>query len=83
MSRIKDGTPFQSGLLKARSSQHHRAMQQCAGQVCVEQTLESSDLGPSVEGSGTGPETMARPVPLVYHLDMEGNDAIPLERDHQ
>merc|ERR1719209_49962 len=64
LSMIKDGTPFQSGLLKTRSSQHHHATQQCAGPVCVEQTLESSGLGPYVADSGTGPETMARPAPM-------------------
>merc|ERR1712032_1415730 len=56
LSMIKDGTPIESGLLKTWSSQHHRANQQCAGPVCVEQTLESSGLGPSVADSGTGPE---------------------------
>ena len=65
MSRIKDGTTLESGPLKTRSNEHHRANQQCAGPVCVEQTLESSDVGPSVADSGTGPETMARPVPML------------------
>ena len=69
MYRIKDGTPIESGLLKTWSSQHHRANQQCAGPVCVEQTLESSGLGPSVADSGTGPETMARPVPMPLTIN--------------
>ena len=60
MSRIKDGTPFQSGLLKTRSSQHHCAMTHQRRAACVEQTLELSDVGPSGADSGKGPET--RPV---------------------
>merc|ERR1712032_704256 len=69
LSMIKDGTPIESGLLKTWSSQHHRANQQCAGPVCVEQTLESSGLGPSVADSGTGPETMARPAPMPLTIN--------------
>merc|ERR1719209_2334267 len=54
LSMIKDGTPFQSGLLKTQSSQHHRAMTHQRRAACVEQTLELSDVGPSGADSGTG-----------------------------